>query len=723
MNCALPSPRTRPVVDDKPFELLHPAVQHHVVNSLGWRSLRPLQEATIEPILAGEHVVATAPTAGGKTEAAILPVLSRMLTEDWRGLTVLYVCPLRALLNNLYERLDHYANLVGRSVGLWHGDIGQPERRRLLAEPPDILLTTPESVESMLVSTGVNHERWFAGVRVAIVDEIHAFAGDDRGWHLLAVLERVGKLTQHEVQRIGLSATLGNPEELLGWLTSTSRRPRRVVSPPPEAGPFAAVTLDYVGSLANAALVISRLHRGEKRLVFVDSRARAEQLALALREHDVTTFVSHGSLGAGERRAAEEAFHQARDCVIVATSTLELGIDVGDLDRVIQIDAPPTVAAFLQRLGRTGRRSDTTRNALLLATDDDAFLRSAAVLLRWREGYVEPIQAPELPLHLVAQQLLAIALQEKGVGIATWVEWLGTPFVLGAEAEEWIPQIVKHLLEEGFLANDGGIVGVGEQAEAAFGRQHFLELLSVFTSPPMFSVRHGRVELGVVPDEVLTARPAGLVAGGAHVLVLAGRSWAVTHIDWQRRVVQVEPTEAPGVARWRGSGQPLGAVVARGVRDVLAGGDLAGATLSERAVGKLADLRARYPWADRAATTVVRDETGRVRWWTFAGWKANLWLARVVDPLRLEVAAIDDLGVALDPAADAPQVADFLRRSSTPPDLAQWIASDAIEGLKFSECLPAELAREVVARRLADSASVAQAATELVAGWSAGLHE
>lgn len=700
------------------FDLLHPAVQHHVVNSLGWRSLRPLQEATIEPILAGEHVVATAPTAGGKTEAAILPVLSRMLSEDWRGLSALYVCPLRALLNNLYERLERYADLVGRRAGVWHGDIGQPERRRMLADPPDILLTTPESLESMLASSGVAHDRWFASVRVAVVDEIHAFAGDDRGWHLLAVLERVGRLSEHELQRVGLSATLGNPEELLAWLTSTSRGPGRVLSPPSEAGARPEVTLDYVGSLDNAAVVISRLHRGEKRLLFVDSRARAERLALALRDLEVTTFVSHGSLGVGERRAAEAAFQEARDCVIVATSTLELGIDVGDLDRVIQIDAPPTVAAFLQRLGRSGRRADTTRNALVLATDDDALLRAAAVLLRWAEGYVEPITAPPLPLHLVAQQLLALTIQEGGVGRSIWTEWLGDPFLFGAEAQQHIPEIVEHLLATGFVVEDGGMLGIGEVAEATLGRQHFMELLSVFTSPPMFSVRHGRNEIGVVPDEVLTARPTGLAAGGAQVLVLAGRSWEIVHVDWPRRVVQVEPTDAPGVARWRGSGQPLGALVARGVREVLAGREAGGVDLSERAASQLADLREAHPWATPGATTVVRDEHGRVRWWTFAGWKANLQLARLVDPLRTEVAALDDLTIVLDGSATSADVAALVGTGAPVPDLAPWITAEAVDGLKFSDCLPPALAGEVVARRLIDPPSVEEARQEQVTGWT-----
>jgi ATP-dependent Lhr-like helicase len=699
------------------FELLHPAVQHHVVNSLGWRTLRPLQTATIEPILAGEHLIATAPTAGGKTEAAVLPLLSRMLSEDWRGLSVLYVCPLRALLNDLHQRLDRYGQLVGRRVGRWHGDIGQPERNRLLGEPPDMLLTTPESLEAMLVSPHVAHERWFADVRAVVVDEVHAFAGDDRGWHLLAVLERITCLAGRELQRIALSATLGNPASLLAWLTATCGGPARVVNPLADTGP-AEVTLDHVGSLANAALVISRLHRGEKRLVFVDSRARAEQLALALRGHDVTTFVSHGSLGTGERRAAEQAFAENRDCVIVATSTLELGIDVGDLDRVIQIDAPPTVTAFLQRLGRTGRRPDTTRHALVLATGDDALLRAAAVLLRWAEGYIEPIVPPPAPLHLVAQQLLALCLQERGVGRRLWAEWLGEPFALGPEAAAAAAAITDHLVASGFLVDDSGILGVGGEAEAVLGRRHFMELLSAFTSPPVFSVRHGRAEIGLVPDQTLMARPAGHAAGGAAVLVLAGRSWAILHIDWGRRVVQVEPTDAPGVARWSGSAQPLGAAITRGVREVLLGSDPTGATLSRRAGERLAQLRAEHPWVVADTTSLVTDARGRARWWTFAGWRANLWLASAASDLRREVAAIDDLTVALDPSATPQQLRRALSNAAEAPiDLIPWVTTEAVDGLKFSECLPPSLAIEVVAHRLTDPESTTRALGERLVGW------
>jgi ATP-dependent Lhr-like helicase len=653
-----------------------------------------------------------APTAGGKTEAAVFPVLSRMLSEEWRGLTVLYVCPLRALLNNLHVRLESYGRLIGRTIGLWHGDTSQPERDRLLADPPDILLTTPESIESMLVSRRVDQRHWFANVRTVIIDEAHAFAGDDRGWHLLAVLERVGHLAGRELQRIALSATVGNPDDLLAWLTSTSTGPARVIHPAVESLKVPDVPLDYVGSLDNASLVISQLHRGEKRLVFVDSRARAEKLGAALRSRDVETFVSHGSLGHDERRRAETAFSEARDCVIVATSTLELGIDVGDLDRVIQIDAPPTVAAFLQRLGRTGRRSDTSRNALLLATSDQQLLRCAAILLRWSEGYVEPIVPPPLPLHLAAQQLLAIALQERGIGAAIWSEWLGKPFLFGPEVEALLPELTDHLLTEGFLDEQGGIVGIGPEAEATYGHRHFMELLAVFTSPPVISVRHGRTEIGHVPDEALLARPPGAQAGGASVLTLAGRSWQVVQVDWPRRIAYVEPTDAPGVARWTGGGQPLGAHVARGIRAVLIGEEPGQVTISRRATERLAQARADSWWAKPNATTVVAEPNGKTVWWTFAGWKANLWLAAIANNagVRNTVTYLDDLAIALDPNADENALRSaFSEATECTLEIAPWITAEAIDGLKFSECLPRNRAIEVVSLRLADDASVDEA--------------
>src|SRR5690242_3926588 len=197
------------------FDRLHPALQHQVVNALGWQSLRPVQELAIEAALEGANLLVLAPTAGGKTEAAFFPMISRALAGPWDGLAVLYVSPIKALLNNQHERLERYYGMVGRRADVWHGDVTAGRKRRLAADPPDCLLTTPESLEVMLTSGGVRHERLFAGLRALVVDEAHAFAADDRGWHLLALLQRLRRLAGRDVQRLGLSATVGNPGDLL----------------------------------------------------------------------------------------------------------------------------------------------------------------------------------------------------------------------------------------------------------------------------------------------------------------------------------------------------------------------------------------------------------------------------------------------------------------------------------------------------------------------------
>lgn len=677
---------------------LHPAVAHHVVNTLGWPALRPLQNAAAPVVRSGDHALLLAATAGGKTEAAVFPLLSRMLDEDWRGLSVLYLCPLRALLNNLHPRLARYADLVGRRAGLWHGDVAEADREAIRDDPPDVLLTTPESIEAMLVSSKTDHAWLFRDLRTIVVDEIHAFAGDDRGWHLLAVVERVQRLAGRELQRVGLSATVGNPDELLAWLTRTCAGPRHVIQPPQESrAAAAALTVDHVGTLENAAIVISRLHRGEKRLVFVDSRARAEELTVRLRERDVTTFVSHSSLGREQRRQAEEAFAEARNCVIVATSTLELGVDVGDLDRVIQIDSPPTVASFLQRLGRTGRRPGAERNLLFLATREMSLPVMLGLLASYEDGYVEPLTPPALPAHLVAQQLLALTLQEGAVGRATWPEWLGDPNVLGPDVAALLPVVTAHLVEHGHVHVDQGLLSMGREGEQQFGRRHFLELLSAFTAAPMFRVLAGRAEIGSLPVEQILFE-----GDDAHLVLLAGRSWAIRDVDWRRMTVRVEPAEQRGRTQWFSDGGGLVSYrLAQSVRDVLAGRDVTVATLGRRATRQLRRLRQEFPWlgAERD-TVIVRRRDGDVRWWTFGGTLVNAWLQARLGDLAGGV-HVDPYAIKLKPHGGGDGVRDRLADvGSGRVELPERLLDRAADRLKFSRVLPRAVSRAVAERRL-----------------------
>ncbi|WP_242884443.1 DEAD/DEAH box helicase [Actinomadura litoris] len=689
---------------------LHPSLTHHIVNTLGWARLRPLQQAAVTPLLAGEDALLLAPTAGGKTEAAVFPLVTRMVNESWSSPSLLYLAPLKALLNNLLPRLETYTGWLGRRAAIWHGDVTSGNRARLLREPPDVLLTTPESLESMLVSTKVDHRRWFGGVRSVVIDEVHAFAGDDRGWHLLAVLERLSHMAERPVQRIGLSATVGNPDELLGWLRGAARGDRagQVIAPgvelPAEPSPHPVFTgpsvgvppgdvqLDHVGSVANAAKVIAALHTGEKRLVFCDSKRLVEELGAALRERGVTTFLSHASLSADERRRAEHAFAESRDCVIIATSTLELGIDVGDLDRVIQINAPPSVASFLQRSGRAGRRTGSTRNCLFLALNEPAFLHAAGLLVLWGQGWVEPVVPPPEPRHIIAQQILALCLQENRIGSSTWRDWWAG---LGPFDSAGAP-IVRHLVESGYLDQDDGMLFIGPEAERRFGHRHFMELTSAFTTMPQFTVINGRDEVGRTDPALLTER-----IEGPRLLLLAGRSWRVTWIDWKRRRCFVEAADAGGKARWTVPGfGGMSFALTRAAREVLLGADPP-VRLTHRAERLLSDVRESAIDTVHPGGTVITRSDSDVRWWTWAGYKANATLKAT-------------LGSASDPEH---RVEDFYIRLRADLNPRTWkdahteardhlclplVDNGALKGLKFNEALPERLAELTMSARLAD---------------------
>jgi ATP-dependent Lhr-like helicase len=672
-----------------PFERLNPALQHHIVNTLGWATLRPTQLEAIEPVLQGQNVLLLAPTAGGKTEAAIFPVLSRMLSERWDGLSVLYISPLRALANNLEPRLQHYAGLIGRSVGVWHGDIKQGNKRAILRQPPDVLLTTPESIEAMLISRQVEHRVLFSGLRAVIVDELHAFAGDDRGWHLLAIIERLERIASRKIQRIGLSATVGNPDSLLDWL---SRGDGGRVVGQSGAPPGGAVTLDHVGSLDNAAIVLSRLHRGEKRLVFCDSRSKVERLASGLRERGVRTFVSHSSLGLDERRLSEEAFATGDDCVIVATSTLELGIDVGDLDRVIQIDAPSTVSSFLQRMGRSGRRAGSARNCLFLATSESAFLQAAGIVRLWADGWVEPVVPPPEPLHLFAQQVMALILQERGLEANGWGPWIGRVFA-GLDSRR-TGAVLAYMLETSILAADGGILGMGSRGEAEIGRRNFMDLMAAFTTPLLLSVRFGPMEIGQVDPTSLQKGE-----GAATTLLLAGRNWQVTGVDWPRRQVTVEPSAENGRSRWMGGARSLGFSLCRAMEKVLVDGTVP-ARLSRRGEACLVSLCEAFAFCDGQSLPLVHDGREHMRWWTFAGGRANAMLAHILAASGITSQGHDDLGLRTK-LADKNMIDDALANGQS---ATISIASNVnlAQELKFYQCMPTDLALTVLSERLSD---------------------
>jgi ATP-dependent Lhr-like helicase len=582
--------------------------------------------------------------------------------------------------------LSYYAGLVGRRVAVWHGDISQSQKSHAIKDAPDILLTTPESLEGMLVSTRIDRPAWFGNLRVVIADELHAFAADDRGWHLRSVLHRLQQYVPNEMQRLGLSATVSNPTELLNWFAPTGIK--QVVGTS-AVSTDADVTVDFVGSLANAATVIARLYRGSKRLVFCDSRSSAEELTSTLRGQEVRAFLSHASLSHSERKLAETAFAEEKDCVIVATSTLELGIDVGDLDHVIQIDAPSTVSSFLQRMGRTGRRAGARRSCLFLCTNDDSLMLAMGICRLWGEGWVEAAFPPPEPWAIVAQQAMAATLERSEWPRQDLVSLLCDAFP--ESSAQGISDLVLYMVQLGFLMETDGVLQIGPATEKHFGRAHYKDLLASFSGAQLLLGRFGSVEVGFIDPMMLAGEKED------RLILLSGKSWRITDVDWKRQTVWLEPAKDGGKARWTGSGRTLSREIAQGIFRAIRHGADEHAVISKRARLEIEQVVERIPESGVASVlSMTKNEAIGARLWTFGGTRANRAIAKQIQSLT-EVSRIDALGLDLKTPIDPKALnSDFLVS-----DLQ--FSTDEIDQrakpIKFSACLPVALLIQVIRMR------------------------
>ena len=455
----------------------------------------------------------------------------------------------------------------------------------------------------------------------------------------------------------------------------------------------ADIQLDYVGSVANAAKVIAALYRGEKRLVFCDSKRLVEQLGAQLRELGVTTHLVHASLSLDERRRAEQAFAEGRDCVIVSTSALELGLDVGDLDRVIQVNAPLTVAAFLQRLGRSGRR---TGNAAELPVPRAARGRPPArgrAAARLGAGVRRAgRRAAGAAAHRGPATPRALPAGRAGGG----TDLAG--MAAAARAHRRRAARSRHIWsEQGFLDTDGGMLFIGPEAERRFGHRHFMGLMAVFTAPPEFTVLHGRDEIGRTDPLLLADR-----VEGPRLLLLGGRSWRVTWTDWKRRRCFVEPC--------RGR-RPGPVAVGRGRRTVLRDRpvDAGRAARCRRAgvadaagCGILAGLRSDGIGRVHADGLVISRERRRPALVDLGGVPGQRHAEGDAQAeLADEAQRVDDLSIRLRADLRPSTWRDAGRAVQDRLCLPE-VDEKALAGLKFSEALPRHLAVATLAARLAD---------------------
>lgn len=600
------------------FGRFHVRVQKGIARRLGWSSLRPVQDLAGHALLDGNNAVILAPTAGGKTEASVFPALSILCDAPVDGVGVLYIAPIKALLNNQADRLDLYTQMVGLRRFVWHGDVGQGARKRFLHEPAEVLMTTPESLEVMLMSSRVSVPALFGDLRMVIIDEVHALAGTDRGAHLLSVLERVARHAQGDVQRVGLSATVGNPDSILDWLQGSSQRSGQVIDPPHQPSKKALLIVQRE-ELYEIAADAATIGRSKKSLLFCQSRSLTEAAASAMKDEGIEVFVHHSSVSAEERERAEATFsRQALAACIACTSTLELGIDIGDLDKVLQVGVTSTVSAFLQRMGRTGRREGAVANTTFLCTKVDEVAQACALLDLARSGWVEDVQLTRRCWPVLAHQLMAMSLATGGLDDAHAFDVLHKVYDLSGITRDEYDAIVEHMVAEQYLYRTGGVLVMGDEGERVFGRRNFMEMYSVFSSPQLFTVETlaGR-ELGSLEQAFVDE-----LFEGSSTFVLAGRRWAVERINLRERRVRVSAAASGKSPSWSSMvPQHLSFELCQQIREVLTG-DTTPSCLHRSASEALAARRHELAPILGAEDGLVFDDD-QLTWWTFAGGRIN----------------------------------------------------------------------------------------------------
>ena len=694
------------------FFQLSQRLQDGIAHTMDWSSLRQVQEQTIEAVLAGHNCVVLAPTAGGKTEAAFFPILDIVYRDNLEPVCVLYVSPLRALLNNQEPRLMQLAGLVGASAFKWHGDVGQTDRGRFLSEPSHVLMTTPESLEVMLISSKIDKASIFAGLRFVVIDEVHSFAAGDRGAHLMAILERISRYTIFDIQRIGLSATVGDPEAISRWMNGSSQRSMRVIDPRAEPTPR-LIRIDVYDDDEELARLVAPLAQGRKTLFFVEARRLAEGVKQALNAVATVSYVHHSSVGRELREEAEQAFTQGGESqCIVCTSTLELGIDVGDLDAVLQLDAPATVSSFKQRLGRSGRRPGSQAEMNFFCADEMGLLRAVALVNLARRGWIEPVGPSGYAVHVLAHQALAQALQFYGVRRDQIWEICERARSFSRITARELEHLLDHLVAVEVLAPVDGVLVLGDAGEERYGGRNFLDLYSVFETPEEIRV------LGTDHRVIGTLQSWFVQQVGQEpdfVFLLAGRAWQVRHLDLDQGEMIVAPAPRGALPRWGGGGPLLGREIAEEMRSVLSVDDEY-PFLTGRAKERLHALR--LQWSDVVGAGPLPRERDGATWtvYTFAGDRINILLSRALAMvLDCEVTG-DSLAVRVKSYPTGELLEDDILRALETIREEDFFSDERVMAMvqalprgrlsKFQELLPADLEARFLADRLFDIAGL-----------------
>lgn len=567
------------------FERLAPFVQEFVYRQ-GWKELRSLQAEAIDAIFDTDNdVLITTGTASGKTEAAFLPILSLIATEPIGSIKALYIGPLKALINDQFRRLELLCEAGDIPIHRWHGDVGSSQKSDLIEHPGGVLQITPESIESLFINKTNHLHRLFGGLQFIVVDEVHSFMESDRGVQLRSQLQRIDKYSKSSrPRRIGLSATVGDQEAARQWLNPQSPSKVQIINPEVTIPPTRLSHLHF--SLTKeevpSELVddLYALTKNKRALVFCNSRKNVEVLTAQLNRRSSRERIPehylphHGSISKEIREDAEVRMRgDDYPTSVICTNTLELGIDIGQLDMAVQVDSTHTVMSFVQRLGRTGRRQDSSRIMQIYTSDlqpepGDEFyerlpfslIKALAIADLFLEGWLEPPVNRTVPYNVLYHQLLSRLVETHGSNPKDLVgHFLSSNVFPGVTSQDYF-DLLKHLgsIDQIEQMETGELI-LGLAGEKIVRSKDFY---AVFTTPPEMDVFYKERILGRI-----SPRP-DLQPGTC--LLLVGRLWEVKDVVQDKQQVMVEPAKEAHDVMFLGSGIPeMHPKIAQRVREVL----------------------------------------------------------------------------------------------------------------------------------------------------------
>jgi len=546
------------------FELLDPRIRS-VLASMGFAGPTGTQEKAIPAILSGDDVLVIAPTGTGKTETAMLPALHGLLKEQsGEGFKVLYITPLRALNRDMLKRLTQWSRELGVSIEVRHGDTSQHERRKQALNPPDVLITTPETLQAIFM--GPRMRNHLKAVKYVIVDEVHELASSKRGTQLSIALERLARYA--DFQRIGLSATVGSPEEVARFLGGTDGKVRivevsiekmldfRVAIPKitEEDKRLAKKLLTDPDIAAQIREMIAIIHRHKSTLMFVNTRQSAEAIGARFKRLGESIAVHHGSLSKEARIEAEDSFKGGRVPALVCTSSMELGIDIGDIGHVIQYMSPREVCRLVQRVGRAGHRVGETSNGTVIAINEDDASEAWAIARRAAAGQIESVGLHLRSYDALANQVCAMSLEYGDVHSNKAYETVKKAYPYKGLSRKEFDLVLKQLAEERLIfVNEQGVI-----SKKGKTRAYMYENLSMIPDEKRFDIQDvisGRF-IGTLDEAFVINMELGAV------FITKGDMWRIVEITEDR--VRVEPVENPQaeVPSWAGEEIPVPFAVA-----------------------------------------------------------------------------------------------------------------------------------------------------------------